>query len=119
MRRVFGRDHHETLSTTATLAVSLAAQGKHTEATEIAHEALVNTTRLLGAKHKETLIAAANLAFFLWRCGQKAECEQILRDTQALSRRALGPTHKLTQSIPSRDGRPGRATWMVDLFLRL
>ena len=90
-RRVLSRDHHLTLVTFANLALSLSAQGKHTEATEFYREVLVSTTRLL--------TSAANLALSLSDCGKKTEAEQLLRDTLALARRALGPNHAQTQSV--------------------
>ena len=62
-RRIFGRDHRETLATSANLATSLSAQGKHTEAVEIAREVVVLRTRLLGAEHESTLKSALSLAF--------------------------------------------------------
>ena len=98
-RRILGQDNHQTLVTSANLAVSLSRQGKHTEATEIEREVLVSMTRLLGAEHKNTLTSATNLAHSLAQCGKKMEAEQLLRDTLALARRALGPTHEHTQCV--------------------
>ena len=99
MRRVLGRDHHHTLTTSANLAFSLSEQGKYTEAVEIQREVLVSTTSLLGAEHERTLLSASNLASSLWQCGKKTEVEQLLRETLVLSRRVLGPTHKHTQYV--------------------
>ena len=63
------------------MAVSLAQQGKHTEAMEIEREVLVQKTRMLGAEHEETLFSEGNLGLSLSRYGRQTEAEQLLRDT--------------------------------------
>ena len=102
MQRVLGRDHHQTLATSANLATSLLRRGKHTEAVEIEREVLASTTRLLGAEHQQTLISAGNMALALSMCGQNLEAEQLLSETLALARRTLDPTHEQTQKILAR-----------------
>ena len=98
MRRGLGRDCHDTLNTSANLAVALRGQGKYAEAVEIEREVLVQMTRLLGAEHSRMLTSATNLAVSISHGGKKMELEseQILRDTLALARRALGLAHMQT-----------------------
>ena len=99
MRRIIGRNHHESaLSVETNLTTSLSGQGKHTDAVEIQREVIVLETCLLGTEHEHTLVSATNLSCLLWRCGQKVESEQLLREALALLRRALDPARVCTYS---------------------
>ena len=99
-RRILGRDHHQTLATSANLAVSLKLTarkarrggGGPARGTCVANPPARRRSR--GA-----LISVSNLASSLSRCGQQTEAEQILSATLALSRRTLGPTHELTLNV--------------------
>ena len=114
-RRVLGRDHFDTLATSANLASSLSRQGKHADAAEIERELLVSRTRLLGAEHERTLMSVGNLSVSLYKCDQKTEAEPLFRSTLALSlcARPARPTKlrsvcltSSARSVSQRDERP-------------
>ena len=50
-RRIYGRYHLDTLSTSSNLSVTLSEQDKHAYAVEIEREVLVSTARLLDSEH--------------------------------------------------------------------
>ena len=61
-RRVLGREHPNTLTTTGNLAISLSSLGRHAEAERMQRELLRVQLRVLGAEHRDTLSTNGHLS---------------------------------------------------------
>ena len=94
--RVFGPEHHDTLSAKNNLARTLHKRGSYAEAEGIERKVLALRTRVQGAAHPDTLLSANNLALTLWKKGEHQEAEELQRSALKLSESVLGPQHPRT-----------------------
>jgi hypothetical protein len=95
-RRTLGPEHPDTSTTVASLANTLARQGKYGEAETMLREVLAIKRRLFGPEHPETLATAGDLAITLKSQGEHTEAETLNRETLVIERRVLGAEHLAT-----------------------
>jgi tetratricopeptide (TPR) repeat protein len=92
-RRVLGREHPNTLTTTGNLAISLSSLGRHAEAERMQRELLRVQLRVLGAEHRDTLSTNGHLSASLSGQGKHVEAERMQRELLERQRAVLGAQH--------------------------
>ena len=86
-------DGQSTITTLATFASELKAQGKYTEAEPLLREALEKTRETLGNRHPHTITSLGNLGALLQAKGNLAAAEPLLREALEGLRETLGSRH--------------------------
>jgi len=94
MRRTYGPNHPETLTTMNSLAAVLLDLGRLDECRSLVVEVVEGRHASLGPGHPQTLLAMQNLASLERRRGRALQSESIERDTAAAMMRVLGPSHQ-------------------------
>ena len=68
--KVLGRDHPDTLATTANLAAAYQAAGRMPAAMQLSEQCCAESERVLGPDHADTLARLANLAHLYYAVGR-------------------------------------------------
>ncbi|MHC4945244.1 MAG: tetratricopeptide repeat protein, partial [Planctomycetota bacterium] len=95
-KRIFGKDHLETISTLGNLALIFTAQGKYSETEPIQREVLEARRNLLGEEHPDTWNAWRELAVTLLNQEKYSEAESISRTVLEARIRHFGEKHPET-----------------------
>ena len=97
-KRVFGKEHPNTLATATNLAATYSDQGKLAEAEELQGWVLEASRRVSGKEHAVTLAATNSLARTYRGQGRVAEAEVLQVEVLAARRRVHGTEHRDTLS---------------------
>ena len=97
--KVLGRDHPDTLATTANLAAAYQAAGRMPAAMQLSEQCCADSERVLGADHADTLARLANLAHLYYAVGRVGDAVTLLRDTAVRCERVLPYGDPLIQAV--------------------
>jgi tetratricopeptide (TPR) repeat protein len=92
-RKVLGEQHPSTATSWNLLALSLAGQGKHTEALPLYRKALAIRQQVLGQQHAHVAQSYHNVGNCLNDLGKHSEALVLLRIGLAVGQRVLGEDH--------------------------
>jgi len=95
-RAALGREHPDTLASTASLAELRVRQGRYEEAEQLCTTVVESRRRSLGREHPETLTSMDNLAVVYWYQRRPAEAEILFSEVWEMRRRTLGEDHPET-----------------------
>ena len=96
---MLGRDHPDTLATTANLAAAYRAAGRMPAAMQLSEQCCADSERVLGPDHADTLARLANLAHLYYAAGRVGDAIALLRDTVIRCERVLPAGDPLTQVV--------------------
>jgi tetratricopeptide (TPR) repeat protein len=96
LRRLFGEDDVDTLSSMAHLASTFWNQGRWQEAETLEVQVMETRRRVLGSEHPDTLTSMANLASIYWNQGRWQEAETLFVQVMETRQRVLGSEHPHT-----------------------
>jgi tetratricopeptide (TPR) repeat protein len=88
-----GYDHHDTLQSMISLAISYSDLGRHKEALKLNEETLALLKAKLGSDHPHTLKSMNNLANSYSDLGRHEEALKLNEETLTLLKAKLGPDH--------------------------
>ncbi|PQE33503.1 hypothetical protein CJF32_00003387 [Rutstroemia sp. NJR-2017a WRK4] len=95
-KRVFGQEHHNTLTSISNLASTYSNQGRWKEAEDLEVQVIETRKRVLGQEHPDTLISISNLARTYSEQGCWKEAEDLEVQVMETRKRVLGQEHPST-----------------------
>ena len=96
---MLGRDHPDTLATTANLSAAYRAAGRMPAAMQLSQRCCADSERVLGPDHADTLSRLANLAHLYYAAGRFGDAIALLRETAVRCERVLPPGDPLTHAV--------------------
>ena len=93
LKRVFGTQYPNILTSIANLASTYWNQGRRKEAEELQVQVLERSLRVLGEKHPSTLSSMNNLACTLKRCDRNEEAIKLMEKCVQFRTLVLGADH--------------------------
>ena len=92
-RKIFGREHHDTLDSMAMVGLAYNLRGQWDAAEEIEVQVMETSKKKLGAYHPSTLTSMNNLAFTWKGQGRDAEAVGLMRECVRFQQQILGANH--------------------------
>ncbi|RYP10705.1 hypothetical protein DL764_000495 [Monosporascus ibericus] len=92
-REVLGKEHPDTLTSIANLALTYSNQGRWKEAESLEVQVMKKKRRVLGKEHPDTLTSMANLASTYSDQGRWKEAESLEVQVMKIIKRVLGEEH--------------------------
>ncbi|RYP68551.1 hypothetical protein DL770_008416 [Monosporascus sp. CRB-9-2] len=91
--KALGKEHPDTLTSMAGLALTYWEQGRWKEAEKLQVEVIEMRKRVLGEEHPDTLSSMAGLALTYWEQGRWKEAEKLQVEVIKMRKRVLGKEH--------------------------
>ncbi|KAF2184939.1 hypothetical protein K469DRAFT_779558, partial [Zopfia rhizophila CBS 207.26] len=92
-KKQYGREHRDTLSSMAMVALAYKLRGRWEEAEELEVQVMETRKRVLGSEHPDTLTSMASLASTFWNQGRWKEAEELDVQVVETRKRVLGSEH--------------------------
>ncbi|KAF2464373.1 uncharacterized protein BDR25DRAFT_96892 [Lindgomyces ingoldianus] len=108
-KKLLGKEHTDTLSSTAMAGLAAKLAGRWKEAEELEVQVMETRKRVLGEEHPDTLISMNNLAFTLKGQGLTSNAISLMEDCCRLQAVVLGSRHPFTIS-----SHEALATWQLE-----